>query len=194
MHFLQSRLWQLCLVVIILLWCLGLGWGTASALDNPEHLRPITQVPADLSTLKDKKVFIPANPRSVDPIPTRYQPGFESYLETCSTCHIALPPEVLPLESWQQILRRPEKHYGTSVPNFNRFTQLLIWDYVSNFSRPLPPDSPVPLYAEKSRYFKALHPKVPIPADMTAQTCVACHPNVTQFDFRTLSSEWQEAN
>ncbi len=129
---------------------------------------------------------------SVDPIPTRYEPGFQAYLETCATCHIAIPPEVLPTESWREILRKPDNHFGVVIPNYNRLTQLLIWDYISTFSRPLPPDSPLPLYVEKSRHFKALHPNVTMPPDMNAKTCINCHPNVTKFDFRTLTPEWND--
>jgi len=28
---------------------------------------------------------------------------------------------------------------------------------------------------------------------MTAKTCIVCHPNVAQFDFRTLTPEWNDA-
>lgn len=129
----------------------------------------------------------------VDAVPTRYEPGFQAYLETCASCHVAIPPEVLPTESWREILRKPDNHFGVVIPNYNRLTQLLIWDYMSNFSRPLPPDSPIPLYVEKSRYFKALHPRVTMPPDMTSKTCVTCHPNVANFNFRTLTPEWDDA-
>lgn len=135
----------------------------------------------------------PNKPLFVDIVPTRYEPGFQAYLETCASCHIAIPPEVLPIESWQEILRKPDNHFGTSIPNFNRFTQLLIWDYVSTFSRPSPPDSPRILYVEKSRYFKVLHPRVTLPPNMSSKTCVTCHPNVANANFRTLTPEWNDA-
>lgn len=190
------RIWKFGLVALIL-GCLSLlgGWGIAQAT-TPNALAAPPAIAQNIPTSAIKKSLgpvIPENPRSVDPIPTRYIPGFESYIETCTGCHIALPPEVLPLESWQEILRRPDNHYGVSIPNINRFTQLLIWDYVSTFSRPLPPNSPVPIYTEKSRYFKALHPKVPLAPEMTANTCVACHPQAPLFDFVTLTPEWQDA-
>ena len=190
------RIWKLGLVAFVLS-CLALlgGWGMAQALtpNSPAAPPVIAQNIPTSAIKKSLGPVIPENPRSVDPIPTRYIPGFESYIQTCTGCHIALPPEVLPLESWQEILRRPDEHYGVSVPNINRFTQLLIWDYVSTFSRPLPPNSPVPIYTEKSRYFKALHPKVPLAPEMTAKTCVACHPQAPMFDFVTLTPEWQDA-
>lgn len=180
--------------VILGLGIIGSGWGLAlaltpsgAALSGPllAENAPIASPPPKASEIKGTLM--------VDPVPTRYQPGLDAYLESCASCHIAIPPEVLPTESWQQILRHPDKHFGTVIPNFNRLTQLLIWDYISTFSRVLPPDSPVPLYAEKSRYFRALHPRVPIPSDMTAKTCIVCHPNAAQFDFRTLTPEWNDA-
>jgi hypothetical protein len=149
--------------------------------------------PSETKFLYNPPAIAPNQPMSVDPVPTRYEPGFQAYMETCASCHIAVPPEVLPTESWREILRKPDNHFGVVIPNYNRLTQLLIWDYLSNFSRPLPPDSPLPLYVEKSRYFKALHPRVTMPPDMTSKTCVTCHPNVKNFNFRTLTPEWDDA-
>ncbi len=169
---------------------------TPSPSPKPSSTTPET-VPspapsADIPSFKPVAVD-PTKPLFVDSVPTRYEPGFQAYLETCASCHIAIPPEVLPVESWQEILRKPDNHFGTSIPNFNRFTQLLIWDYVSTFSRPSPPDSPRILYVEKSRYFKALHPRVTMPSEMSAKTCVVCHPNVANANFRTLTPEWNDA-
>lgn len=165
---------------LITSWCLGLG-----GLMN-------TILPAKAAEVSPA-IAAPSANTMVDTVPTRYQPGLDAYLESCAGCHIALPPEILPTESWREILRKPEKHFGVSIDNFNRLTQLLIWDYVSTFSRPSPPDAPIPLYAEKSRYFRVLHPRVTIPSDMTAKSCVMCHPNVAQFDFRTLTPDWNDA-
>ncbi|MEB3310322.1 MAG: hypothetical protein VKJ02_08815 [Snowella sp.] len=159
---------------------------------TPSETVPSPIPAANIPNLKPIAID-PNKPMFVDAVPTRYEPGFEAYLETCASCHIAIPPEVLPIESWQEILRKPDNHYGTSIPNFNRFTQLLIWDYVSTFSRPSPPDSPRILYVEKSRYFKALHPRVTMPPNMSAKTCVTCHPNVANANFRTLTPEWKDA-
>lgn len=183
--------------VVIVAMCLVLlgGWGMAQALTpaTPTAVTELAQTIPNSAIKGSLGPVIPKNPYSVDPIPTRYIPGFESYIETCSGCHLAVPPEVLPLESWQEILRRPDQHYGVSVPNINRFTQLLIWDYVSTYSRPLPPNTPVPVYTEKSRYFKALHPKVPLPAEVTTKTCITCHPKALEFDFVTLTPDWKDA-
>jgi hypothetical protein len=99
----------------------------------------------------------------------------------------------MPTETWKQLLENPEDHYGRSLTNLIRITQLLIWDYLSAFSRPLSVNEPVPLLVEQSRYFKALHPKVQFSQPVTTQTCLQCHPGVAQFDYRTLTPEWQDA-
>ena len=113
-------------VLLLGFWSLLLGTGLAYALDNQE---------------------IP----STDPVPGRYQAGYELYLETCSSCHLPIPPGVLPSETWKKLLEQPDNHYGTNLTGINRLTQRLLWDYLSAFSRPLAIDEPVPLYTEQSR-------------------------------------------
>jgi hypothetical protein len=127
---------------------------------------------------------------AVDPVPERFQTGQNLYLETCSGCHVPIPPQVLPTETLQAILENPDNHYGTSVP-LVRITQVVIWDYVRNFSRPLSKEEPQPVYVGQSRYFKALHPQVDLPKPVTHQTCIVCHPQAGAFDYRTLSPEWE---
>ena len=159
---------QIIAIFLLGFWSLFLGIGVAFALDSK---------------------VIP----STDPVPGRYQAGYEIYLETCSTCHIPIPPAVLPSETWKKILEQPDKHYGTQLTDINRLTQRLLWDYLSAFSRPLATDEPMPLYSEQSRYFKALHPRVELPKQMSTKTCLVCHPNATKFDYRTLDPEWENA-
>ena len=212
---LTRSLLTLTLFLVICLWTIGLGWGMASALEKSSQSAstslisaqatpsksttpspsssPSQSSPSETKFIYSPVAIAPNQPMSVDPVPTRYEPGFQAYLETCASCHIAIPPEALPTESWREILRKPDNHFGVVIPNYNRLTQLLIWDYMSTFSRPLPPDSPLPLYVEKSRYFKALHPRTTMPPDMTSKTCVTCHPNVANFNFRTLTPEWDDA-
>ncbi len=73
---------------LVLLFCLSLSWSLAFAIA----------------------------PRTValDPVPERYQLGLELYLKNCGTCHRALPPAVMPRETWQQLLQ-DEQHYGVGA-------------------------------------------------------------------------------
>ncbi len=130
---------------------------------------------------------------SLEPIPERFATGRETYLEYCATCHIAIPPEVMPTDTWRKILEKPQNHYGTSV-NLVSLTQILIWNYMRSYSRPLNQDEQIPQHLDQSRYFKALHPAVPMPEPLTLKTCIACHPSANSFDFRTLSKQWESGS
>ena len=37
------------------------------------------------------------------------------YIDNCGTCHFAYQPELLPAESWRQILNGTEDHFGDTV-------------------------------------------------------------------------------
>jgi hypothetical protein len=128
-----------------------------------------------------------------DTLPSRYQIGQQTYLENCSTCHIPIPAGVLPTQSWKHLLENPNSHYGVRLPNMIGLTQRLIWDYLSYASRPLVADAPVPLFIERSTFFKALHPKVTLPSPIAHTTCVSCHPNASRYDYQTLTPEWENA-
>ncbi len=129
---------------------------------------------------------------NVDVVPSRYQSGLSIYLENCSTCHIAIPPQALPTETWQIILQ-DSQHYGVQVPTLFDPPRQIVWNYLQVYSRQKSPqEEKIPYRIGKSRYFKALHPKVELPPQLTIKTCVSCHPLVKQFDFRTLSSEWED--
>lgn len=97
--------------------------------------------------------------QSVDPITEEYQLPAEVYVKNCGTCHVPIPPEVLPRETWQFLLEKPYNHYGLSLKNIIGINQVLMWRYLSNYSRSLLPEENRPLYIDDSRYFKALHPK-----------------------------------
>lgn len=155
----------LVLLLVIGLWSISIGITVAFALDNSKLM---------------------------DPVPERFQTGQDLYLDTCAGCHIPISPAVLPTETWQTILENPNNHYGTQVP-LVRITQVLIWDYLRTFSRPLTREEPKPVYIEQSRYFKALHPRVTLPKPTSHKTCIVCHPGAENYDYRTLSAEWQDS-
>ena len=37
------------------------------------------------------------------------------YLQECASCHVAYPPGMLPAVSWQRIVSRLDKHFGTDA-------------------------------------------------------------------------------
>jgi hypothetical protein len=82
---------------------------------------------------------------SSDTLLNRYQIGEQTYLENCATCHIAIPPSILPSQTWKKILENPNSHYGIRLKPIVGITQRLIWDYLSYSSRPLRETTFVPL-------------------------------------------------
>ncbi|MDJ0633967.1 MAG: cytochrome C [Xenococcaceae cyanobacterium MO_188.B29] len=120
-----------------------------------------------------------------------YQLGKELYLQNCSSCHIPIPAEVLPTATWQTILEKPGRHYGTSLPRLSNINVRLIWNYLRTSSRPLLERELKPEFVTQSRYFKALHPQVHLPQPVTHQSCILCHPGANKLDYVSLSSEFE---
>ncbi len=108
------------------------------------------------------------------------------YVENCSSCHVPIPAEVLPTTAWQQILNNPTNHYGQRLPQINRITTRLLWNYLKANSRLLLAGENTPQYVTNSRYFKALHPQVDLPKPSSNQTCISCHPGAKQLDYRSF--------
>lgn len=121
--------------------------------------------------------------KSVDKAVGNFVIGKDLYLENCSSCHIPIPPAVLPSETWQHILENPGNHYGTKIEGIVRFTQVLMWQYLQQYSRPLLKDETRPKIIAQSRYFFALHPDVEFSSPVTHNTCVECHSRASGFDY-----------
>lgn len=152
--------------LLVLCWSLMLGWGLAQA--------------------------IPPIAGTVDGVTDRYRLGQQFYLENCATCHVGLPPAVMPTQTWADLLQ-DEQHYGVQVKPLTEPSLQIVWSYVSTYSRPIIQRERVPYRLSQSRYFKALHPKVEFTDPITPASCIACHTNARQYDYRTLSPEWQDA-
>ena len=163
------------LFLLILLWSLAMGWGLALT----------TNAQSTAQTASDAI-------GTVDPVSSRYQLGQELYLENCASCHIALPPAVLPTQTWKQILQ-DSQHYGVELPPLVDPPRLLMWNYLQNSSRSVAKEEETPYRVGNSRYFKALHPKVKLPRPLQISSCAVCHPSAEQYNFRRLSPEWENS-
>ncbi len=126
----------------------------------------------------------PAQVITTDVIPKQLEQSLEIYLANCSSCHIALPAETLPTQTWQRLLENPDQHYGQALPLISGVEIALMWDYLQAFSRPLLVDERVPSRLREARVFRALHPQLQFPTPPTVNTCVSCHPSASQFNFR----------
>ncbi len=168
------------LFLLLLVWSVCLGWGLALVAGGTVKPDSIAQA-------------TPAQSGTIDTVPNRYQLGRELYLENCATCHIALPPEVLPMETWRRLLQEPEQHYGKELERITGPSLLIMWDYLRTFSRPLGAKEPTPYRVSESRFFKALHPRVKFPQSVNPAGCVTCHPGVAQHNYRSLTPEWENS-
>lgn len=171
----------LLLLLLLLLWSVILGVGLAQAR-MPDPSQTIAQVPIAQVT--------PDPAGLVDPVAAEHQLGQELYLENCATCHVGLPPATMPTESWREILTKPY-HYGAEITPLTQPSLQIEWNYVSFYSRPLREDEAVPFRLRSSRYFKVLHPKVDFSETVTVRSCVTCHPAAAQFNYRSLTPEWE---
>jgi Dihaem cytochrome c len=160
-------------LLIILTWSLAMGWLLA-IVTNAQGATPTP------------------NPQvgTIDVVPAKYQLGQQVYLENCGTCHLALPPGILPTQTWKNILE-DSQHYGVQVKPLVNPQRLLVWRYISTFSRSLLKDEDIPYRVDKSRFFKALHPKVQLKQPVQISSCVSCHPSASEYNFRSLTPEWE---
>lgn len=109
------------------------------------------------------------------------------YLRNCSSCHIPLPAQILPTESWQRILNNSQNHYGVALPTSVKVSAKFIWIYLKSYSRPSVIGETVPTYISNSRYLKALHPNVQLPKPSNHNSCQSCHPFAQKLDYFTVS-------
>lgn len=129
---------------------------------------------------------------TVDSVPANFQLAQEVYLENCASCHVGLPPAVLPTQTWRSLIQEAQ-HYGAIIPTIQEPLRQVAWNYLSTYSRPINKDEEVPFRIGKSRFFKALHPKVNFAEPVTLNSCVTCHPASAQFNYRSLSPEWTDS-
>ncbi|MDJ0735787.1 MAG: cytochrome C [Nostocaceae cyanobacterium] len=159
------------LILIVLAWSLAMGWLLSLAI-NVQGATPASEI------------------GTVDVVPAQYQLGQQLYLENCSTCHLALPPAVLPIQTWKNLLQ-DSQHYGAQIKPLVDPGRILVWRYLSTFSRPQLKDERTPYRVDRSRYFKALHPQVKLPHPVKINSCVTCHPGAENYNFRRLTPEWE---
>lgn len=168
------------LFLLLLVWSICLGWGLSligGATVKPAIVAQAT--PAESGTLEE--------------IPARYKLGRELYVENCASCHLALPPEVLPSETWRRLLLEPEQHYGQQLKPLIGPTLLVMWEYLRTFSRPQAKKEQLPYRVSESRFFKALHPRVKFPEKVSLGSCLSCHPGAAQSNYRSLTPDWENS-
>lgn len=165
------------LTLLILFWSGILGWGLAQVSVGKQLVSQATPA-SEVGT--------------IDVVPQPYQLGQKIYLESCGSCHFALSPGIFPTETWQQLLQDPQ-HYGLQITPLVDPPLSLVWNYLQTFSRQQGAEERIPYRVEESRYFKALHPRVKLPQSIDFATCATCHSGAAQYNFRELTSEWENS-
>ncbi|WP_071827998.1 dihem cytochrome c family protein [Geminocystis sp. NIES-3709] len=158
-----KKRWKMLILAFIVSCSVILGWGASYGFSSNSIVQ---------------------NTKSVDKATGNFKIGEDFYLENCATCHIPVPPAVLPQETWQRILENPGNHYGVKVEGLTGFSQRLMWQYLQNYSRQLLKDEIEPKYMAQSRYFFALHPNVTLPSPITLNSCIECHTQAKDFNYR----------
>ncbi len=151
------------LLLLLIFWSLFLGWGLSQiALTQPSEDRILS-----IGT--------------IDPIPDSHQVGYQLYLQNCGSCHIAIPPGVVPRETWFHLIQDPE-HYGREIRLVRQPQLQILWNYLQTFSRPkTTPERERFDRIAHSEFFHALHVGVDLPEEVTVNTCIECHPHVDPY-------------
>ncbi len=123
----------------------------------------------------------------VDPIAPHLEASYRIYLNECATCHVALPPAVLPTQTWQTLVIDPA-HYGLTLTNITAFEKQLIVNYLQAYSRAHIGSGSLPFRLADSDYFHALHPQVVLPQPLNLRTCTSCHLSAPTQNYRDLTS------
>lgn len=187
---------MLILVLLLLVWSICLGVGMAQATDSAsvepansaEAIAQATRnLPAEMDPMAPNQAI-----GTVDVVPARFQTGQKLYLENCATCHIGIPPAVMPSQTWQQLIQDPE-HYGGTIQPLRSPNLQILWQYLREYSRPLAAGESTPYRIQQSRIFRTLHPRVQFTQPITLTSCISCHPGAGAYDFRSLTAEWQNA-
>ncbi|MEM1425413.1 MAG: hypothetical protein AAGF75_02505 [Cyanobacteria bacterium P01_H01_bin.130] len=127
---------------------------------------------------------------TVDPVTSSYWLGRDLYREACGTCHVAVPPAVLPIQTWKELLTS-EQHYGKTIEPPPRGTVSVIWKYIRDYSRTLRENDPIPYRLDKSRFFRSLHPGVDFPEPVRVNQCATCHVRAEFYNFRLFNDAKQ---
>lgn len=179
------------LFLLLLFWSAILGWGLSQVTLASSPVGEPTAV-AQVEAPSAPAAAPSSSIGTVDPVPEKYRLGQQYYLETCASCHVGLPPAVMPSQTWADLLQ-DSQHYGVQIQPLGEPLLQIVWSYVSTYSRPIIERERVPYRLSQSRYFKALHPKVEFAEPISVNSCAACHPAAAQFNYRSLTPEWQNA-
>ncbi len=118
-------------------------------------------------------------------------PVLDIYTQECASCHMAYPPDLLPVASWQRIMDTLDKHYGVDAtldkPSLQKIKNWLsIHADKSSQAKAEPPKDRITL----SQWFLRKHSSKEIAPAVwkrvsigSPSNCNACHANAALGDF-----------
>lgn len=116
----------------------------------------------------------------------------ERWKAECGSCHVAYPPRLLPAGSWQQLMQRLDRHFGTDASLDAKAQEEISRYLAANAGRREPPPGAEQRITE-TRWFAKEHREVPATlwkgtAVKSAANCGACHTRAEDGDYseRTL--------
>lgn len=107
----------------------------------------------------------------------------------CGSCHAAYPPQLLPADSWQRLMKGLDRHFGTdasmdaaSIAEIGAFLE----KYAGN-KRGIAGETT--LRVTETAWFQREHRKIEAatwkhPKVRNASNCAACHTNAESGDYR----------
>jgi Dihaem cytochrome c len=116
-------------------------------------------------------------------------PPLPAYQQECAACHVAYPPGMLPAASWQRVMNRLTRHYGTDASLDPAAVQAIsTWLAANAGTYRRVREEPLEDRITRSAWFVREHDEVPtsawkLPAVKSAANCVACHAQADKGDF-----------
>ena len=116
-----------------------------------------------------------------------------AYKAECGSCHVPYPPKRLPAASWQQLMARLDRHFGSDASLDAKAQDEISRYLAANAGRRDAPPGAEPRITE-TRWFRKEHDKE-VPAALwksaavkSAANCAACHTRADDGDYseRTL--------
>jgi len=100
-------------------------------------------------------------------------PPDPTYRAECGSCHVAYPPGLLPAASWQQLMARLDKHFGSDASLEAKLHAEISRYLAANAGRRAAPPGAEPRITQ-TRWFLKEHRKE-VPAGKNPADCAACH-------------------
>jgi hypothetical protein len=113
---------------------------------------------------------IAALPASADKLRLPADPAYKA---ECGSCHVPYPPKLLPASSWEQLMARLDKHFGSDASLEPKLHAEIGRYLAAHAGRRAAPPGAEPRITQ-TRWFLKEHRKE-IPAGGNPADCASCH-------------------